>query len=106
MITMAAREIGDVGGWYAISDGIAEELKSSPEHTTALMYRCFHCGFIPASSGAIVHKDTCQIGSDERLNQALYMLNYVYDNAQANYGLGDRVASDVVEYMRRFGDGR
>ena len=63
---------------------------------------CFHCGIICKHSGIVVHKDTCNIGSDERLNQALFMLQYCFDTAVANDGIGRNVAADILEFMSSY----
>ena len=97
-----AREIGDIDGWFVVSRELAENYCKSPEHTTTEGYMCFHCGILVKESQVIVHKDSCMIGADERLNKSLFMLEYCFDTANTNDGLGSRVFSDVSDFIRSY----
>lgn len=100
MDVSVARYTNDQRGWFVISDELYDYYDQDDQYDVAKAYRCFHCGIICKPSGVVVHKATCNIGSDERLNQALFMLEYCFDTAVANNGVGKNVTADILEFMR------
>ena len=105
MEVFVARHVDDLQGWFVISGELFADYQHSDEYKTAMAYRCFHCGIILKTRGVVVHQDSCDIGSDERLNESLFMLNYCVENAKANDGLGARVETDVLGYLSRYRKG-
>ncbi len=99
MITYFIREIGD-GDFYAVCKDSYEAAQKSPEMDTCVKYRCFHCGDIDVSNGVIAHLDTCTIGADERLNEALYMCDFLYEHIIAN-GLSLPNVGETYKKMKR-----
>ncbi len=105
MDVSVARYINDQRGWFVISDELFDYYDQDEEYEVAKAYRCFHCGIILKCVGVVVHQDSCDIDSDERLNESLFMLNYCVENAKANDGLGARVETDVLGYLSRYRKG-
>ena len=105
MDVFVARYVGDRRGWFAVSSELFEDYQSFDEYETSTAYRCFHCGIILKTRGVVVHQDSCDIGSDEGLNESLFMLNYCVENAKSNDGLGARVETDVLGYLSRYRKG-
>lgn len=97
-----ARHINDQRGWFVISDELFDYYDQDDEYDVAKAYRCFHCGILVKHGAVIVHKDSCTIGADERLNKSLFMLEYCFNTANTNDGLGARVFSDVSDFIRGY----
>ncbi len=63
-----------------------------------VIYRCYHCGDIKNKGGVVVHKETCKIGADLRLNSALWMVDNLKNHIMAN----DVATTRVMEYVLEF----
>jgi len=65
-------------------------------------YRCFHCGDLKNNGGVIVHKETCKIGADERLNAALWMVSNLNNHIIANEVATPRVTESILEFEAQY----
>lgn len=102
MDVSVARHINDQRGWFVISDELFDYYDQDAEYDIAKAYRCFHCGILVKEAQVVVHKASCMIGADERLNKTLFMLEYCFNTANTNDGLGARVFSDVSDFIRGY----
>ncbi len=93
--------------FYVIEDdGTHIEIKESEWRKyygdVRVKYRCYHCGDIKNSGGVVVHKDSCKIGADERLNHALFMVDFLKSHIFANDIATDRVVSCILEFEEQY----
>lgn len=102
MDVSVARYINDQRGWFVISDELFDYYDQDDKYDAAKAYRCFHCGILVKEAQVVVHNDSCMIGADERLNKSLFMLEYCFNTANTNDGLGVRVFSDVSDFIRGY----
>lgn len=65
-------------------------------------YRCFHCGDIPISNGVIVHNDACNVGADEKLNEALFMCLFLFEHMEANDLFLPRVSEKYKQLIKKY----
>jgi hypothetical protein len=63
-----------------------------------VIYRCYHCGDIANKGGVVVHKETCKVGADQRLNAALWMVDNLKNHILSN----DIATPRVMEYLSEF----
>jgi len=63
-----------------------------------VLYRCYHCGDIDNNGGVVVHKETCKIGADQRLNSALWMVDNLKNHIIANDVATPRVIECASEF--------
>lgn len=101
MKTYFAREIGE-GDFYAVCEEIYKSAQKSPEMDTCIKYRCFHCGDIDIRNGVIVHLETCTIGADDRLNEALYMCDFLYEHMVSNGLSLPRVNETYMKMKKKY----
>ena len=84
------------GSKTSISD--SEAMNLFREKEIFVLYRCYHCGDIDNNGGVVVHKNTCKIGADQRLNSALWMIDNLKNHIIAN----DVSTPRVMEYLAEF----
>lgn len=64
-------------------------------------YKCFGCG-AKGRSGVTIHSESCKVGANEELNEALWMCDYLKVHMDMNDLSLPRVFTDYNEFMGKF----